>query len=223
MKMATNVPNVGIRAQMQITMASNSAILAQGLATQVMIEQAFTGLKSGQLASICHCRGSSFPTDLKQHTPSCRYRQSVYKSRAMRRRFSFISTFFGFNVSALFDFSMGAHDLKIAPSLTLRAVVPFHAPAFALIDKLRRINWNSKEEVVLDLADTTIVQLRQLYAEGKASPSDINPFGFSILHVSSAPYLRTMDIQEINHLTRDYVVSTGNFYAFRMPYRSIFD
>lgn len=50
--MATNVPNVGIRAQMQITKASNSAILAQGLATQVMIEQVLKAWKLGNLPPI---------------------------------------------------------------------------------------------------------------------------------------------------------------------------
>ena len=191
-----NALNSEFRAQMQITSHSHATILTQGSATHMKIEEGFASLDSrlereisinpGQRLTNSDCR-SSPPECLHHQMPFCRCRHVVRKGRVAIRRFCISNNMFGFNVSASLEVSMGSRALKIARSLSLRAVVPFDSPAFELIDKIRRVDFNFQPELMPDLVDTTIVELRQLYSEGKARPSDINPRGPLILHVSLNP------------------------------------
>lgn len=214
---------------MQITSHSHAAILTQGSATHMKIEEGFASLESrldrdisikpGQRLTSPDCR-SSPPECLHHQMTSCRCSHGVREGRIAIRRFCIANNIFGFNVSASLEVSMGSHALKIAPSLSLRAVVPFDSPAFELIDKIRRVDFNFQPELMPDLVDTTIVELCQLYSEGKARPSDINPHGLSILYVSLNP---NFWINGVDYMIRNFVVFTGSFYNFRTPFRIMAD
>lgn len=175
---------------MQINRHSHTEIITQGSTTYMRIEEGFASLESrmetielGRRLAVSDCH-SSPPENLLCQKPSCRCIHVVRKRRTASKRFSISRNMFGFKVSASFEVDMGSlYALKLTPSLDFRAVVPYDAPAFELIDRIREMDFNFQPELMPDLVNTTIVELRQLYSEGKARPSDMNPNGEIILHV----------------------------------------
>ncbi|KOC18145.1 hypothetical protein AFLA70_156g002152 [Aspergillus flavus AF70] len=176
-------------AQTQILNASTATILARNLGTRKNMEQSFANLEqkldNQNLTRPvpdhrCHCAASTAVS--RHYSSSCNYRRSVYGSRNAAKRFSFICTFFGLSVSASMSIFKERRGFRVAPHLTFRATVPFDSPAFMLVRKLAYIDPNSTSESAVNLVDTVIAQLYQLYDEGKAQPSDIDPWGSSILH-----------------------------------------
>jgi hypothetical protein len=191
--MANDLYYFDSRAQMQITHHSQTAIITQGSTTYMKIEEGFASLESrlergisiqlGRRLAVSDCHSSPHD-DLLHQKPSCRCIHVVRKRRTASKRFSISRNMFGFKVSASFEVDMGSsYALKLTPSLDFRAVVPYDAPAFKLVDKIRRVDINFQPEFMPDLVNATIVELQQLYSEGKARPSDMNPSGLIILHV----------------------------------------
>ncbi|KAJ1707815.1 hypothetical protein NYO67_10013 [Aspergillus flavus] len=166
-------------AQTQILNASTAAILARNLGTQTNMEQSFN-LTRPVPDHRCRCVASTAVS--RHHSSSCNYRRSVYGSHNAAKRFSFICTFFGLGVSASITIFKEPRGFRVAPHLAFRATVPFDSPAFVLVDKLAYSDPNSTSESAISLVNTVTAQLYQLYDEGKAQPSDIDPEGRSILH-----------------------------------------
>ncbi|KAB8226569.1 FAD binding domain-containing protein [Aspergillus novoparasiticus] len=173
----------------QILNASTAAILARNLGTQTNMEQSFANLEqkldNQNLTRPlpdhrCHCAAATAVS--RHHSSSCNYRRSVYGSRNAAKRFSFICTFFGLSVSASISIFKEPRRFRVAPHLTFRATVPFDSPAFVLVNKLAYSDPNSTSESAVNLVNTVITQLYQLY-DGKAQPRDIDPEGRSILHI----------------------------------------
>ncbi|KAE8315369.1 FAD binding domain-containing protein [Aspergillus transmontanensis] len=173
----------------QILNASTAAILAQNLGTQTNMDQSFANLEQKldnqnltRPVPDHRCHRAAATAVSGHHSSSCNYRRSVYGSRNAAKRFSFICTFFGLSVSASISIFKEPRGFRVAPHLTFRATVPFDSPAFVLVNKLAYSDPNSTSESAVNLVNTVIAQLYQLYDEGKAQPSDIDPEGSSILH-----------------------------------------
>ena len=92
-------------------------------------------------------------------------------------------TFSGLLLSRLISLSMsishGAGGLSISPNLTFRAIVSDDSPAFALLAEHSRM---TLEEVSLSW-DSISQEIYKLFREHKASPSDVNSTGETLLHV----------------------------------------
>lgn len=156
------------------------------------VEEGFARLKSrldsgisiqlGQRISSFDAR-SSTPEDSLHQISSSHCHHVVRKDCTTKSWFRISRHMFGYNVSASFDVSVGSHGLKLNPSLAFHTLVPFDAPAFQLIDKIRCLDINYPPELMPGLIDTTIVGLRQLYSDGKAKPSDLNPRGLSVVQI----------------------------------------
>ncbi|KAE8329615.1 FAD binding domain-containing protein [Aspergillus sergii] len=178
----------------QILNASTAAILARNLGTQTNMEQSFANLEQSftnleqKLDNQnltrpvpdhrCRCAAS---TAVSRHHSS-HYRRSVYGYRNAAKRFSFICTFFRLSISASISIFKEPRGFRVAPHLTFRATVPFDSPAFVLVDKLACDDPNLTSQSAVNLVNTVIAQLYQLYDDGEAQPSDIDPEGRSILH-----------------------------------------
>ncbi|KAB8203410.1 FAD binding domain-containing protein [Aspergillus parasiticus] len=169
--------------------ASTAAILARNLATQTNMEQSFANLEQKldnrnltRPVPDHRCRCVASTAVSRYHSSSCNYRRSAYSSHNAAKRFSFICTFFGLSVSASISIFKERRGFRVAPHLTFRVTVPFDSPAFVLVNKLGCGGPNSTSESAVNLVNTVIAQLYQLYDEGKARPSDIDPEGRSILH-----------------------------------------
>ena len=77
----------------------------------------------------------------------------------------------------------GMQNFSIFPNLTVKATVGKNAPAFRLIDEVLRSF--KKASTIADgyVFDAYFLRLRQIFRERRASPTDVNERGLTILHV----------------------------------------
>ena len=86
-------------------------------------------------------------------------------------------------VNASIHLRRGAGGFSISPSLSCVRVVSDDSPAFNLVGSyLRKLHFYSAVEDV-DFGKI-IRKLQELFRDGRASPRDVNPHGYSLLHVS---------------------------------------
>jgi hypothetical protein len=81
-------------------------------------------------------------------------------------------------IEASLDLMWTTHKTSITPSLEVKRVVDWNAPAFKL---LREIEWNRTN------FDDARASITQVFESGLASPVDVSPNGQSLLEVSTIP------------------------------------
>ncbi|KAL9102321.1 MAG: hypothetical protein Q9187_009137 [Circinaria calcarea] len=86
-------------------------------------------------------------------------------------------------VGVTFTATYGAGGFSIGPNLHFIPIVDYDSPAMELIGKW--VSSCSQQHLVGEQTSETIIQLRQLFLKGEASPFDVNPSGSSILQVSN--------------------------------------
>ena len=121
------------------------------------------------------------------------------------------------------QFRYGAGGLSISPSLTIRGFVFDKSPAFALLDGYSD-SWEPIRpvETISVKIYETIENLGRLFAEGKASPSDVDSKGDTLMHVglrlfSGLRYLISTlaDYPSGNRDVNSWCLDTTKFYSFK--------
>ena len=93
-------------------------------------------------------------------------------------------------VRATISITTGAGGYSINPCLKFHAVVPNSSPAFRLLDhKISREFLYTEplpqSKTVCDYFNSALKQLYELFQDGRASPTDTNESGQTLLHVTS--------------------------------------
>ncbi len=121
------------------------------------------------------------------HLPQCPFYTSPQQFRKLGARFHSVGYLLSTAILATVSISTGASSFSITPHLSFKAVVPFNSAAFALFsrDNYRKSRLHSGCATPGEFLDSIMPNLRRLFAEGRASPRDVNEFGQSLLHVKS--------------------------------------
>lgn len=127
----------------------------------------------------------------ENHYPGCKFSRIVTNDRrqAVGFRFTALTKLLSRAVSMAFYLNTGAGGFGISSDLTYYATVDDKtAPAFQLMEILRTslyciespdwTNW-------VNLAEVGFKNIERLYAERKASPTDVNKDNQSVLHLAS--------------------------------------
>ena len=119
------------------------------------------------------------------HQKNCPLRVLPRKKAVMGMGYShcglFLSRILFFSISI----TRGAGGSSISPNLTFRATVSDTSPAFALFDGQELIDAR-KRGLVGSCSKWMARKLYYLFREQKASPSDVNSRGETLLHVSDS-------------------------------------
>lgn len=78
----------------------------------------------------------------------------------------------------------GAGGFSISPFLQVRGLMRNDSPAFNLIQELKDHSATANLTDIELKVSNVIRQVRRLFDEGKATPSDVNSLGMNLLHVS---------------------------------------
>ena len=81
---------------------------------------------------------------------------------------------------ASFSASYGAGGCSLAPTLGILSVATENNPAFEILGKLLG--------ATAENVDRLILEIRQLFVQGEASPFDIDTYGRDLLHVNYCSY-----------------------------------
>lgn len=152
-----------------------------------------TGTKDFK-SSICTCSGSYafkehrylsravsllYSTErYETHLPQCPFFASSQRIRKLTARFYPASYLLSTAILATISIQTGASGFSIAPYLSFKAVVPSNSPAFALFSKDNYADNMMPGEVL----DSVWPKLLRLFTERRASVTDVNEFGQSLLH-----------------------------------------
>ena len=124
-------------------------------------------------------------TQTSGHQPICPlYRDSPTSTMADFRLQS-CATFFAFTIKTSMIIAIGAGGLSISPQLRCTYVVAHDSPAFSLIKQLcpegpeGYEGWTRLDARLLP----TVNGLERLFSDGKASPYDVNEYGWTLLQV----------------------------------------
>ncbi|KAG4435049.1 hypothetical protein IFR05_009473 [Cadophora sp. M221] len=90
----------------------------------------------------------------------------------------------GYSIAATFSVARGAGAFAISPHFMLRAVVPGDSPAFRLLD-VRAGDFRGKFSSPIDHVNWIIQEFDVLFRKGKASPTDVDPYGRTLLHMAA--------------------------------------
>ncbi|KAH9219366.1 hypothetical protein DL95DRAFT_443461 [Leptodontidium sp. 2 PMI_412] len=91
----------------------------------------------------------------------------------------------GYSIAANFSVTRGAGAFSISPHFMLRAVVPWDSPAFRLL-YVKAMDLSERFSSPIDHANWAIQELDVLFRKGKASPTDVNPHGTTLLHMATS-------------------------------------
>ncbi|PIG86531.1 hypothetical protein AARAC_002067 [Aspergillus arachidicola] len=161
-------------AQTQILNASTAAILARNLGTQTNMEQRFANLEQ---------KLDKPEFDPPRTRPSLRLR-GINRSPETSLTFLQLSSKclrLSQCCKALFVYLQILWVECLCLNIDLQRAARIQT--FVLVYKLAYSDPNSTSESAVNLVNTVTAQLYQLYDEGKAQPSDIDPEGRSILHI----------------------------------------
>ncbi|KXH38923.1 hypothetical protein CSIM01_06060 [Colletotrichum simmondsii] len=140
----------------------------------------------------CSCRASTL---LKQRHHSLR--QPVHDShcellfmnpnrRIIEVTLKLFSTLFSWKLELQYSKQIRFRNVQIHPTMTSRSLVPDDAPSFLVVNELvRRTRDNISEEALQDAVASALKDLRCLFRNGKAWPSDLNSFDQTLLHRAS--------------------------------------
>ena len=81
------------------------------------------------------------------------------------------------------SFTRGAGGFSISPRLSFVNVVPWDSPAFALLEAYK-MDWDGVLKNPSKHAEKILMQMYRLFETGKASSTDVNQYGNTLLHVS---------------------------------------
>ncbi|KAI9924721.1 hypothetical protein MW887_006577 [Aspergillus wentii] len=116
------------------------------------------------------------------HIPSCLFYKSPLSTRVLTKKFTFCSQWLGLSVKAAISFAKGSSGLSISPLLQFQAIVPHDSGAFGIVSRPPPLN--EKPEAVARFYDYMIHNLQQLFDERKASPTDRERNGMTLLHAA---------------------------------------
>jgi len=114
------------------------------------------------------------------HRRDCSWIKTAKRTTTLRLSLPFFTYWLNKIVQFTMTISKGAGALSISPGLTFYTLVPHGSPAFKIVDDL--LYFDTCELTNADFKGT-IRQLGELFQTGRASPSDVNPHGFSLLAV----------------------------------------
>lgn len=124
------------------------------------------------------------------HQKSCPLYKIAKRTETLGFRYSFRSYFLSTSIRATLPVTAGAGGLPINPQMSIFNVVSYDAPAFGLLYPyhlytLRERDESSYMNNLCGFLNITLHRLCNLFRDGKASPADADPFGRTLLHVSS--------------------------------------
>jgi hypothetical protein len=126
------------------------------------------------------------------HLPQYPFYTCPKQVRKLGARFHSAGYLLSTAILATISINTGASGFSINPQLSFRAVVPSNSPAFALFSleyygkspSYRSVGDQCLEFATDDeLLESIMPKLLRLFAERRASPTDVNEFGQSLLHV----------------------------------------
>jgi hypothetical protein len=120
------------------------------------------------------------------HLPQCPFYTSPQQVRKLGARFHSIGYLLSTAILATVSMTTGASGFSITPHLSFKAVVPSNSPAFALFSRDNyQKSLNRRSATAGQILDSIMPRLLRLFAEQQASPTDVNEFGESLLHVET--------------------------------------
>lgn len=119
------------------------------------------------------------------HDRSCPLHAFLQRAERLEAGFTFCNRYLGFSLQVALSLTKGAGGFSISPRLEFRAIVPFDSPAFSFIHEIgvRAHSRDCHPQDVLDSLESAPRHLLELFSDGKAAPSQINPAGHTLLHV----------------------------------------
>lgn len=114
------------------------------------------------------------------HDLSCPVYRVSRKAQYLETGINFCSSYLGFSVQATMSITKGAGGVSIGSRLNVRNIVPFNSPAFACLSKGLKARQDKDSD---GWERSTLQHILQLFNEGKAAPSDVDPYGRTLLHV----------------------------------------
>jgi hypothetical protein len=132
---------------------------------------------------------SFFRFSTTSHQKTCPLYKIAKQIETLGFRYSFRSRFLSTSIRATLSVTTGAGGLSINPQMSIFNVVPHGAPAFELLHPyhlctLRERDAPSYMNNLCGFLNTTFHRLCNLFRDGKASPTDTDTFGQTLLHVS---------------------------------------
>lgn len=121
------------------------------------------------------------------HCKNCPFRFDSSKVMMIGFRRFYSGRFLAHTIRGMVTFTTGEGGYSISPQLNFRALVPDDSPAFKLLAKENLINImnGSLPESLIEYFENTLQLLYQLFENKKASPTDINASGETLLSVNA--------------------------------------
>lgn len=136
--------------------------------------------------SLCTCTTTSREFRNMRHQQGCIYSSSNTK----QLEFTIFFRLFNRRVTAKWKLEYHptgwARSWKIYRNLTIQATVPIDSPAFQTIRRLaypKMTGSFSRESQIFGIMRDCLVELQQIFANGKGWPTDVTEGGFNLLHV----------------------------------------
>ncbi|KAL1970379.1 hypothetical protein VTN77DRAFT_5539 [Rasamsonia byssochlamydoides] len=120
------------------------------------------------------------------HDRSCPLYAFLQRAEHLEAGFTLINSYLGFSLQVVLSLTRGAGGCSISPRLNFRSIVPFDSPAFSCIKKIHSMlcDHDRHQQDILDSLKSAPQRLLELFSDGKAAPSDLNPYGETLLHVA---------------------------------------
>ena len=121
------------------------------------------------------------------HCNSCPFRFDSSKSMMIGFRHFYSGRFLAHTIRGMVTFTTGEGGYSISPQLNFRALVPNESPAFKLLAKENLSSFinGPLPESLGEYFENTLQSLYQLFENKKASPTDINASGETLLSVNA--------------------------------------
>ncbi|KAK1526040.1 uncharacterized protein CCOS01_08458 [Colletotrichum costaricense] len=139
----------------------------------------------------CSCRASAlsewhYRSKLRQrdHDSHCELFFMNSNRRAIKGTLQIFSTLLSWKVQLQYSQRMVIRDFQVHPTMTARSLVPDDAPSFVVVNGLveKTMLHNIAEESLQAAVLSALRDLRCLFRNGKAWPSDLNSFDQTLLH-----------------------------------------
>jgi hypothetical protein len=133
------------------------------------------------------CTCSTTQADMVIHEPGCILLQSTVKRKLTATvRLLVLGRLLQGKLKIEFDPRAWARDFRVYPNFSMSATVPYYAPAFTIVHETRwGIEGSRSTEELEILVVKALLKLRQVFANGDGSPSDLDCSGKNLLHVST--------------------------------------
>lgn len=146
----------------------------------------------GLLGSCCSCKPllrnpHQYPGSAHQprHNKGCALSFLNKEIRDIKGEIRVFNHLFRWKVSIQYSRSAFFRDLQVQPNFTARAVVASDSPSFGIMVRLMMgSHCCSSSQELQDSLSSALIELRLLFAERKAWPTDMDVFDRNLLHVS---------------------------------------